>query len=85
MTILALNVKLSRFFKKMAYSMKNVILVYIMKIHKYEKKFLFEKYAHNVIRYRLKEIYLLDDLFTRSHTTKVRIFYLLMMFVDVGY
>lgn len=43
--------------------------------------FLFDKYAHNVTIY----IYFYNDVFIISHTTKERIYCLLMMFVDIEF
>jgi len=55
-----------------------------MKIHKYERIFLSKKYAHNITQYEVKKkkTYFNDDVFTISHIVKVRIYCLLMMFVD---
>ena len=73
-------------FQEMAYFNVKCHFVYTMKIHKYERKILIKKYAHNITQFGIIYIYIEshDDVFIILHTMKVRIYCLLMMFVDVG-
>jgi hypothetical protein len=69
----------------MAYFNVKGHFVYTMKIHKYERIFLLEKYAHIATHHEFKKhIESHDHVFTTSHTTKVRIYRFLMMFFDAG-
>ena len=57
-----------------------------MEIHEYDIAFLLKKYANNVTQYGGKQKYNRhgDIFIISSHTTKLRIYCLLTMFVDVG-
>ena len=79
---MASNVVLLRFSKKMAYLNVNYHFVYIMKIHKFEVNIFIEEICSQ--RHTHKQNKYHDDVFIISYTTKVIIYCLPMMFVDVG-